>query len=156
MAYSRGRSQSNCWGGYDLIIAHPPCTYLTVAGNRWFNVEKYGDKAKQRIKDREKAIKAKRDLTKEEFLEWIKTITTFNYSKQEQNMTRPKKFIRDILITYSDGSQELFQSHKEPMIIMTENRFNELSQFYEKYYKMVMAIKNDKNINALSEMQRKD
>lgn len=71
-------------------------------------------------------------------------------------MTRPKKFIRDILITYSDGSQELFQSHKEPMIIMTENRFNELSQFYEKYYKMVMAIKNDKNINALSEMQRKD
>lgn len=43
-------------GGYDLIIAHPPCTYLTVAGNRWFNVERYGDKAKQRIKDREKAI----------------------------------------------------------------------------------------------------
>jgi len=27
--------------------------------------------------------RAKRDLTKEEFLEWIKTITTFNYSKQE-------------------------------------------------------------------------
>ncbi len=43
-------------GGYDLIIAHPPCTYLTVAGNRWFNVEKYGDKARQRIRDREKAI----------------------------------------------------------------------------------------------------
>lgn len=29
----------------------------------------------------------------------------------------------------------------------------ELSQFYEKYYKMVMAIKNDKSINALCEMQ---
>ena len=41
---------------WDLIIAHPPCTYLTVTGNRWFNVEKYGEKAKQRIKDREEAI----------------------------------------------------------------------------------------------------
>ena len=42
---------------WDIIIAFPPCTYLTVAGNRWFNVEKYGDKAIQRIKDREEAIK---------------------------------------------------------------------------------------------------
>lgn len=23
--------------GWDLIIAHPPCTYLTVAGNRWYH-----------------------------------------------------------------------------------------------------------------------
>ena len=28
----------------DLIIAHPPCTYLTVAGNRYFNIERYGKK----------------------------------------------------------------------------------------------------------------
>lgn len=41
----------------DLIIAHPPCTYLTVTGNRWFNIDKYGDKAIQRAKDREEAIK---------------------------------------------------------------------------------------------------
>lgn len=40
---------------WDILIAHPPCTYLTVTGNRWFNVEKYGDKALQRIKDREAA-----------------------------------------------------------------------------------------------------
>lgn len=40
---------------WHLIIAHPPCTYLTVSGNRWFNVEKYGDKALQRIKDRDEA-----------------------------------------------------------------------------------------------------
>ena len=40
---------------WDLIIAHPPCTYLTVTGNRWFNVERYGEKAIQRKKDREKA-----------------------------------------------------------------------------------------------------
>lgn len=40
---------------WDLVIAHPPCTYLTVTGNRWFNVERYGDKAVQRIKNREEA-----------------------------------------------------------------------------------------------------
>ena len=42
---------------WDMIIAFPPCTYLTVTGNRWFNVERYGDSAIQRIKDREEAIK---------------------------------------------------------------------------------------------------
>ena len=42
---------------WDLIIAHPPCTYLTVTGNRWYNVERYGDKAIQRYRLREEAIK---------------------------------------------------------------------------------------------------
>lgn len=30
---------------WDMIISFPPCTYLTVTGNRWFNVERYGEKA---------------------------------------------------------------------------------------------------------------
>lgn len=37
-----------------MIIAFPSCTYLTVAGNRWFNVEKYGDKAVERKRNRER------------------------------------------------------------------------------------------------------
>lgn len=41
---------------WDLIIAFPPCTYLTVTGNRWFNVDRYGEKAIQRYKDRKEAI----------------------------------------------------------------------------------------------------
>lgn len=41
---------------WDLIIAHPPCTFLTVTGNRWFNVEKYGEKAIKRLADREDAV----------------------------------------------------------------------------------------------------
>ena len=40
---------------WDLIIAHPPCTYLTNTGNRWFNEEKYGDKARERKRLREEA-----------------------------------------------------------------------------------------------------
>ena len=42
---------------WDLIIAHPPCTYLTNTGNRWFNVKRYGDKAVQRSTKREQAAK---------------------------------------------------------------------------------------------------
>lgn len=42
---------------WDMIIAHPPCTYLTVSGNRWFNIEKYGDSARERIKKREEAAR---------------------------------------------------------------------------------------------------
>ena len=44
-------------GKWDMIIAFPPCTYLTVTGNRWFNVDRYGEKAVKRKKDREDAIK---------------------------------------------------------------------------------------------------
>ena len=43
-------------GKWDLIIAHPPCTYLTVAANKLYNIEKYGEKAVKRLEDREKAI----------------------------------------------------------------------------------------------------
>ena len=38
-------------GKWDLIIAHPPCTYLTLAGNKWFKPEfayRFPDRQKQR------------------------------------------------------------------------------------------------------------
>ena len=41
---------------WDMIIAFPPCTYLTVTGNRWFNIDRYGEKAVQRHIDRDEAI----------------------------------------------------------------------------------------------------
>ena len=44
-------------GKWDMLIAHPPCTYLTVTGNRWFNVERYGEKAIRRRNDKEEAVK---------------------------------------------------------------------------------------------------
>ena len=43
-------------GNWDMIIAHPPCTFLTVTGNRWFNEERYGDKARLRKINRKEAI----------------------------------------------------------------------------------------------------
>lgn len=42
---------------WDMILAFPPCTYLTVAGNRYFNVERYGEKALERIRNSEAAAK---------------------------------------------------------------------------------------------------
>ena len=41
---------------WDMMIAFPPCTYLTVTGNRWFNIERYGEKAIQRYEYRKQAI----------------------------------------------------------------------------------------------------
>ena len=43
-------------GRWDLIIAHPPCTFLTVAANKLYDVKKYGEKATERLRNREKAI----------------------------------------------------------------------------------------------------
>ena len=43
-------------GRWDMIISHPPCTYLTVTGNSWFDVSKYGDNARKRYAERYKAI----------------------------------------------------------------------------------------------------
>jgi len=50
-------------GKYDLMIAHPPCTYLAVSGNRWlYNKDK--TKNKERWKNRELALDFVRELMK--------------------------------------------------------------------------------------------
>ena len=41
---------------WDMLIAFPPCTYLTRAGAAYFNISKYGEKAKLRHNLREDAF----------------------------------------------------------------------------------------------------
>ena len=49
---------------WDLIIAHPPCVYLTLSGNRWFNFLKNDPiKVIEREKKREKAIEFFKKIT---------------------------------------------------------------------------------------------
>lgn len=48
---------------WDLIIAHPPCTYITCTGNRWYK-EEYKEKYPNRQQQREEAI--------EFFMEFVK------------------------------------------------------------------------------------
>lgn len=43
-------------GKWDMIIAFPPCTFLTVTGNRWFDVVRYGYEAQKRWDNRCVAI----------------------------------------------------------------------------------------------------
>ena len=42
--------------GWDMMLAFPPCTYLSNAGNGCFNIKKYGDKARERYNFRAKAL----------------------------------------------------------------------------------------------------
>lgn len=42
-------------GRWDLIIAHPPCTYLTLAGNKWMKPE-HKDRFPDRQRQRQEAI----------------------------------------------------------------------------------------------------
>lgn len=42
-------------GKYDMMIAHPPCTYLTVTGNKWMKPE-FADRFPNRKQQREDAI----------------------------------------------------------------------------------------------------
>lgn len=41
--------------GWDLMIGHPPCTYLTVTGNKWFKPE-FKDRFPDRLKHRQEAL----------------------------------------------------------------------------------------------------
>jgi len=45
----------NRWEEFDLMIAHPPCTYLTVTGNKWFKPE-FKSRFPNRAEQREEAI----------------------------------------------------------------------------------------------------
>jgi len=36
---------------WDMMIGHPPCTYLSYVGNRWLNIDRYGMKAIERHKE---------------------------------------------------------------------------------------------------------
>lgn len=44
-------------GKWLCILGFPPCTFLTVSGNRYFNEERYGNKARERKKNREEGAK---------------------------------------------------------------------------------------------------
>ena len=47
--------EHSVYGKWDLIIAHPPCAYLTLAGNKWFKPE-FSDRFPDRQKQRKEAI----------------------------------------------------------------------------------------------------
>ena len=53
--YTEDGKKHSIVGKWDLIIAHPPCTYLTLAGNKWFKPE-FSDRFPDRQKQRKEAV----------------------------------------------------------------------------------------------------
>ena len=47
--------------GFDMMIAHPPCTYLCVTGNKWMKPE-FRDRFPNRVQQRKDAIQFFMDL----------------------------------------------------------------------------------------------
>lgn len=76
--------------GWDLMVAHPPCTYLSYAGIGYFNEPKYGDKARER--------KAKRELAKDFFLAlwnaYIPRIAIENPRGYMQKFIKPTQLVQ--------------------------------------------------------------
>jgi hypothetical protein len=60
-----------------MMIAHPPCTYLTVTGNKWFKDE-YKDRFPTRQQDRKDAI------------EFFMSISKCKYSKNSNR--KPNRY----------------------------------------------------------------
>lgn len=52
---NEGSSPHSVYGKWDMIIAFPPCTYLTCTGNKWFKPE-YASRFPTRQQDRADAI----------------------------------------------------------------------------------------------------
>ena len=51
----KGDVRDILYDNWDFVIAHPPCTYLTVTGNKWF-LPQYADRFPNRRQDRKEAI----------------------------------------------------------------------------------------------------
>ena len=47
---------------WDMLIGHPPCTFLSNAGIGYFNIDKYGEKAEERMISRLNASKFFMDM----------------------------------------------------------------------------------------------
>jgi len=75
---------------WTCLIAFPPCTFLTDAGNGYFNINKYGAKAEQRIIERQKAVEFFKQLyfcnIKHIALENPKGYLNNNFKKPDQTI----------------------------------------------------------------------
>lgn len=144
-------------GKWDLLIAHPPCTYLTVTGNRWFNVERYGDKAVKRAQDREEAAEffmkfanANCDrIAIENPIGYMSTyyrkpdqiIQPYEYGHQTRKSTClwlknlpkliPTNIVEPIVIKYKNGKGTDDPWHMETMKLPPDERARERSKTFE-------------------------
>jgi hypothetical protein len=85
--------------GWDLMIAHPPCTYLTVSGNKWMKPE-----FKDRFPDRENQRK--------EAIEFFKKLYNSNIDKI--CIENPVGVVSTAFMKPTQYIQPYFFGHPEP------------------------------------------
>lgn len=143
-------------GKWDLLIAHPPCTYLTVAGNRWFNVDRYGEKALLRAKKRKDAaeffmrfINADcRRIAVENPVGYMSTlfekptqiIQPYMFGEPERKATclwlcgipplKPTKFVEPAIVHYKNGNGTDSPWHMNTMSLPPAERAKERSKTF--------------------------
>lgn len=89
------------YGPFDMMIAHPPCTYLSWAGIGYFNEQKYGEKAVLRKFLREEALEFFMKLLRAP----IKKICIENPRGYPGNFIKPHQVIHPWY--YGDGHKKL-------------------------------------------------
>lgn len=110
-------------GTWDLLIAHPVCQYLTTSRNRYYNIEKYGDKAREDLKKREEAVDFFMAFTKADCphiaIENPVGIMSTRYRKPDQKV-QPWNFgdsaSKATCYWTKDLPQLMFSNFKEPYI----------------------------------------
>lgn len=141
--------------GWDLMIAHPPCTYLTVTGNKWF-LEKYRarfpDRAKQRALARDFFMKlAKADIPRIALENPIGCMSSFwrcpdqiiqpyMFGDAERKSTclwlknlpklKPTKIVKPNLYTYKDGRTD-GDWHVKTMKLPAQERMKARSKTFQ-------------------------
>ena len=141
-------------GKWDLIIAHPPCTYLTLAGNKWFKPE-FVDRFPSRQKQRKEAVDffmtiAKADCDKIAIenpvgimsSQWKKPdqyIEPFMFGDPEKKKTglwlkglpllKPTNIVEPVIIHCKSGANEP-RWHMETMHLPKEERSRVRSQTF--------------------------
>ena len=103
-------------GKYDLMIAHPPCTFLSVSGNRWL-YNKDGSKNQERWNNRKKALNFVQELMDAP----IKYIAIENpISVISSQIRKPNQIVQPYMFGDSASKKTCLWTKNLPQLVSTE------------------------------------
>ena len=103
-------------GKYDLMIAHPPCTFLSVSGNRWL-YNKDGSKNQERWNNRKKALNFVQELMDAP----IKYIAIENpISVISSQIRKPNQIVQPYMFGDSASKKTCLWTKNLPLLVSTE------------------------------------
>ena len=103
-------------GKYDLMIAHPPCAFLSVSGNRWL-YNKDGSKNQERWENRKKALNFVQELMDAP----IKYIAIENpISVISSQIRKPNQIVQPYMFGDSASKKTCLWTKNLPLLVSTE------------------------------------